>query len=166
MELLQTSRFFCKKSQTSLLKIYLMGLFTNVSIIFTSICTFHKRGLSIIFPAKEKVLLLIWYVSLINSRQNGVLNLLQMAAQWHLLILYYWIEYCDHYFCAACFRQDLNYATSHNIFCFMWGLCINCLKCYKISYYYNRNLSQCINILYNITYIFICVCLYIYKIIL
>ena len=122
---------------------------------------YNKRGLSIIFSAKEKVLLLIWYVNLINSWQNGILNLLQMAAQWHLLILYYWIEYCDHYFCAACFRQDLNYATSHNIFFFMWGLCMNCLKRYKISYYYNRNLSQCI-LYYIILHIFlyVCVCIY------
>lgn len=35
------------------------------------------------------------------------------------------------------------------------SICMNCLKHYKILYCYNKNISQCI--LYNITYIYICV---------
>ena len=36
-------------------------------------------------------------------------------------------------------------------------MCMNCLKCYKISYCYNKNISQCI--VYNITCIYIYVCI-------
>lgn len=87
-------------------------------------------------------------VNLINNQQNGILNFLQMAVQWHLLILHYWIEYCHHYFHVACSGRNWIMLYHTKFALSLGNMCMNCLKCYKISYRYSKDLSP--YIVYNI----------------